>query len=213
MWLLWSIGKPASITGDIYDPQAPAELSTALLGEEGSRLPACGVCTHLATGIATAADGTSYVTVMMAGRDSGRQLTEAEMAAAEAEMTALVNELRSSLGLNTVAYDPGVAAAARRWSQIMGAGFHFNHNPHAGADYPTGYRFNGENVALNKLTTTTTDAVQQSFGDFANSPCTTRPWSIRSPPTSASASSSKPDGYGSPRTSPSTREFRVDAMT
>ena len=85
-WDFWSIGKSASITGDIYDPQAPAELSTALLGEEGSRLPACGVCTHLATGIATAADGTSYVTVMMAGRDSGRQLTEAEMAAAEAEM-------------------------------------------------------------------------------------------------------------------------------
>ncbi|WP_419926283.1 CAP domain-containing protein [Candidatus Poriferisocius sp.] len=169
-WDFWSIGKSASITGDIYDPQAPAELSTALLGEEGSRLPACGVCTHLATGIATAADGTSYVTVMMAGRDSGRQLTEAEMAAAEAEMAALVSELRSSLGLNTLAYDPGVAAAARRWSQIMGAGFDFNHNPNAGADYPTGYLFNGENIALNKLTTTTSDAVQQSFGDFVNSP-------------------------------------------
>lgn len=169
-WDFWSIGKPVSITGDIYDPQAPTELSAALLGEEGSRLPACAVCTHLATGIATAADGTSYVTVIMAGRDSGRQLTEAEMAAAESEMAELVNDLRASLGLNALAYDPGVAAAARRWSQIMGANRDFNHNPHAGADYPPGYRFNGENIALNKLTTTTSDAIHQSFSDWVNSP-------------------------------------------
>ena len=183
-WDFWSVGKSASITGDIFDPQAAGELSAALLGEEGSRLPSCAVCTHLATGIATAADGTSYVTVMMAGRDSGRQLTEAEMAAAAAEMAAaeaemaaaaaemadLVNELRISLGLNTLTYQPGVAAAARRWSQIMGANFDFNHNPQAGVDYPPGYRFKGENIALNKLTTTTSDAIRQSFGDFATSP-------------------------------------------
>lgn len=169
-WDFWSIGRSVSITGDIYDPQAPVELSAALLGEEGSRLPACAVCTHLATGIATAVDGTSYVTVMMAGRDTGRQLTEAEMAAVESEMAELVNELRASLGLNTLVYDPGVAAAARRWSQIMGAAFDFNHNPLAGVDYPTGYRFNGETIAVNKLTTTTSDAVRQSFGDWVNSP-------------------------------------------
>lgn len=169
-WDFWSIGRSVSITGDIYDPQAPVELSAALLGEEGSRLPACAVCTHLATGIATAADGTSYVTVMMAGRDTGRQLSEAEMAAAESEMANLVNELRTSLGLNALVYDPGVAAAARRWSQIMGSAFDFNHNPLAGVDYPTGYRFNGETIAANKLTTTTSDAVRQSFGDWVNSP-------------------------------------------
>ena len=85
-------------------------------------------------------------------------------------MGGLVNELRISLGLDVLAYDPGVAAAARRWSQIMGANFDYNHNPFAGADYPPGYRFNGENIALNKLTTTTSDAVRQSFGDFVNSP-------------------------------------------
>lgn len=169
-WDFWSIGKSVGITGDIYDPQVPADLSAALLGEEGSRLPACAVCTHLATGIATATDGTGYVTVMMAGRDTGRQLAEAEMAAAEAEMAGLVNDLRAGLGLNTLSLDPGVAAAARRWSQIMGAGFDFNHNPHAGADYPPGYRFNGENIAVNKLTTTASDAVHQSFGDFVQSP-------------------------------------------
>ncbi|WP_419927276.1 CAP domain-containing protein [Candidatus Poriferisocius sp.] len=169
-WDFWSIGESASVTGDISDPQLPAELSAALLGKEGSRIPACAVCTHLATGVATAVDGTSYVTVMMAGRDTGQQLSEAEMAAAETEMAGLVNELRTSLGLDTLVYDPGVATAARRWSQIMGAGFDFNHNPYAGADYPPGYRFNGENIALNKLTTTTSDAVRQSFGDFVNSP-------------------------------------------
>ena len=169
-WDFWSVGKSVSITGDIYDRQAPADLSAALLGEEGSRLPACAVCTHLATGIATAADGTSFVTVIMAGRDTGRQLAEVEMAAAESEMADLVNDLRTGLRLNALVYDPGVAAAARRWSQIMGANSDFNHNPLAGADYPAGYRFNGENIALNKLTTTVSDAVHQSFSDFVNSP-------------------------------------------
>ena len=169
-WDFWSVGRSVSITGDIYDPQAPVELSAALLSEEGSRLPACSVCTHLATGIATAADRTSYVTVIMAGRDTGRQLSEAEMVAAESEMADLVNELRNSLGLNALVYDSDVAAAARRWSQIMGSAFDFNHNPLAGVDYPTGYRFNGETIAANKLNNTTSEEVHQSFGDWVNSP-------------------------------------------
>ena len=158
-----------SITGNLYNPRVPGELSAALLGEQGSRLPACSPCTHLATGIAEA-DGTAYVTVIMAGSDTGRQLTEVEQAAAEAEMADLVNDLRAGLGLNTLGPDPGVAAAARRWSQIMGAGFDFNHNPFAGADYPLGYRFNGENIAVVKLTGTVSDALGLSFGDFVNSP-------------------------------------------
>ena len=51
----------------------------------------------------------------------------------------------------------------------MGARLDFNHNPYAGADYPLGYRFNGENIAVVKLTTTPSGALRLSFGDFVNS--------------------------------------------
>ena len=52
----------------------------------------------------------------------------------------------------------------------MGARMDFNHNPYAGADYPPGYRFNGENIAVVKLTATPSDALKLSFGDLVNSP-------------------------------------------
>ena len=199
-WDFWSIGKSASITGDLYTPRVPGELSSALLGEQGSRLPVCSPCTHLATGIATAADGTAYVTAIMAGRDTGRQLTEAEQAAAESEMTDLVNELRASLGLNTLTYNPGVAAAARRWSQIMGARFDFNHNPYAGADYPTGYRSTERTSPSTSSPPRPPKQYTNPSATSSTAHSTTPPWSTQKPPTSASASSSKPDGYGSPKT-------------
>ena len=168
-WDFWSIGSPVSTTRDLHDPRLARDLSAALLGDEGSRFRPCPQCTHLATGISVA-NGTAYATVIMAGRDAGGQLTEAEMAAVEAEMAGLVNELRASLGLNTLTYSPGVAAEARRWSQIMGARLDFNHNPYAGVGYPPGYSFEGENIATVKLTTTPSDAPKLSFGDFVNSP-------------------------------------------
>ena len=92
------------------------------------------------------------------------------MTAAEAEMADLVNELRASLGLNPLVYDPGLVATARRWSQIMGAERNFEHNPYAGYYYPPGYRFQGENIAGGRLTTTLSEAVQRSFSDLVNSP-------------------------------------------
>ena len=170
-WDFWSIGIPMSTPEHPDDPRMAAEMSAALLGEEGANIRPCPLCTHLATGIATA-NGATYATVIMAGKDSGRHLTEQEMAAAEAEMAGLVNELRTSLGLDPLVYDPGVAAAARRWSQIMGARQDFNHNPQAGADYPPGYQFQGENIATVRLygTLTPSDVIGLSFGDFSGSP-------------------------------------------
>ena len=170
-WDFWSIGTPARSREHPDDPRMATEMSAYLLREEGANIRPCPLCTHLATGIATA-DGATYATVIMAGKDAGRQLTEEEMAAAEAEMTGLVNDLRTSLGLDPLTYDPGVAAAARRWSQIMGARQDFNHNPHAGADYPPGYQFQGENIAAVRLygTLTLSDVIALSFGDFYGSP-------------------------------------------
>ena len=170
-WDFWSIGIPVSTPADPDDPRMAPEMSAALLGDEGSRLRPCPRCTHLATGIATA-DGTTYAMVAMAGPDTHPQLTEQEMAAAEAEMAAPVNQLRADLELEPLAYQPGVAAAARRWSQIMGATSDFNHNPHAGADYPPRYRFAGENIAAVRIygTLTVSDALRLSFGDFVQSP-------------------------------------------
>ena len=170
-WDFWSIGIPVSTPEDPDDPRMALEMSAALLGGEGSSLRPCPRCTHLATGIATA-DGTTYAMVAMAGPDPHPQLTQQEMAAAEAEMAALVNQLRAGLELEPLAYNPGVAAAARRWSQIMGATSDFNHNPHAGAEYPPGYRFASENIAAVRVygTLTVSDTLGLSFGDFVASP-------------------------------------------
>ena len=170
-WDFWSIGTPVSTREHPDDPHMATKMSTALLGDKGFRLPTCPLCTHLATGIATANE-TTYATVIMAGRDTGRQLTEQEMAAAEAEMAGLVHDLRTSHGLDPLTYDPGVASDARRWSQIMGAEQDLNHNPFAGADYPLGYQFHGQVIASVRLldTLTLSDVIARSFSDFAASP-------------------------------------------
>ena len=170
-WDFWSIGDSASTPGDLNDLGLARALSTALLGEDGARIRPCPLCTHLATGVATV-NGNTYATTVMAGRDSGRRLSEQEMASAEAELRGSVNELRASVGLHPLMQDAGITSAARRWSQIMGAETNFNHNPYAGADYPQGYSFQGENIAAARLygSLTVSDIVNLTIGDWINSP-------------------------------------------
>ena len=170
-WDVWSIGVPTSTAHPLGAEGLGEAFAEALLGDDGMNLAPCPRCTHLATGVAKS-HGDAYAIVLMAGKIPGERLSEQQMATAEAHMAELVNTHRQAHGLAPLAHDPTVAAAARRWSTIMGAGHDFRHNPHAGSDYPPGMSFAGENIAAARLwgSLTLADIIETSFGDFVNSP-------------------------------------------
>ena len=72
--------------------------------------------------------------------DTSSEVAEAEIDAAEAEMARLVNELRSGLGLQPLAYNSDLSAVARRWSETMRDEDNFVHNPSYSEQYPAGWQ-------------------------------------------------------------------------
>lgn len=92
-----------------------------------------------------------------------------ETLAAEAEMARLVNELRTSLGLNPLIYDADIAVAARLWSQTMRDTGNFVHNPQYGQQIPAGWRHSGENISWRTFTGSIFEAVGESFQSLSAS--------------------------------------------
>ena len=102
--------------------------------------------------------------------DTSSEVAEAEIDAAEAEMARLVNELRSGLGLAPLAYNPDLAAVARRWSQTMRDEDTFAHNPTYSEQYPAGWRRAGENIAWRQSDGSILDKVRAAFDGLVDSP-------------------------------------------
>lgn len=93
-----------------------------------------------------------------------------DIAAAEAEMARLVNELRESVGVTPLAYSPDLAAVARRWSETMRDDDIFEHNPTFSEQYPDGWRSAGENIAWRLSSNSLLDNVQAAFDSLVDSP-------------------------------------------
>ncbi len=167
-WDIWRIGHSVGADTALDHPELPTEIAATLLADGNDAQLACERCTHLGAGIATG-DGRTFATVIVAGAIPGEELTEAAMLAAESEMADLVNELRSSLGLEPLEQHAGIAAAARHWSQRMGAEEHFRHNFGLGDGYPPGYTPVAENIAAGRYRGDLSAAIRLSFEDLVNS--------------------------------------------
>ena len=92
------------------------------------------------------------------------------IAAAEAQMAALVNRLRKSLGLYALTYYSNIAAVARRWSQTLADEQDLYHNPNYTDQYPAGWNLAGENASRRFRVMSLSDAVQNSFDGPVDSP-------------------------------------------
>src|SRR5688500_14902162 len=97
-------------------------------------------------GIATAG-GLLFVLVLSAGPAS------AEPAANEAQLLALLNQVRAGKGLAPLAPDAQLQAVARQWSAKMAQDGGLSHNPNL-PNQVTNWRMIGENVGVG------TDVVQ-----------------------------------------------------
>ena len=164
-WGVWLADSSSSIASDLDDRRVVQTLGEALLDADGRKAVLCDLCTHLGVGAATRR-GKTYATVVVAGPAP----TTREIAALEAQMADLVNELRESLGLEAFAYNSGVAAVARNWSQTMASTEEFEHNPNFREQYPPGSESGSENIANVPLLSSLTDAVRWAFNNFVNSP-------------------------------------------
>ena len=163
-WGVWFADSSSSIASDLDDRRVVQRLGAALINADDRRAVRCDMCTHLGVGAATRR-GKTYATVVVAGPAP----TTSEIAALEAQMADLVNELRESLGLEALAHNSGVAAVARRWSQTMASTEEFGHNPNYPEQYPPGSEFSSENIATVPLLSSLTDAVRWAFNNFVNS--------------------------------------------
>ena len=85
-------------------------------------------------------------------------------------MAALVNSLRTGLGLRALANDAGVAAVARRWSETMGAEERLYHNPNYRSQYPAGSLAGAENASKVSAPLSLSAAVRRSFDNLVDSP-------------------------------------------
>lgn len=92
-----------------------------------------------------------------------------EIIAAEAEMGRLVNELRTSQGLNPVAYSADMAVVGRLWSQTMRDEDNFVHNPRYGEQLPPRWRNSGENISWRTYSGSLFTAVRDSFDSLSAS--------------------------------------------
>lgn len=164
-WEVWVTGWSAWVDAGLDDPTSDTRLSVLLLDQSGFAMLTCEICTHLGVGIATHR-GRTYATTVFAAPAP----TEAALAAAEAEMAALVNELRDNLGLNALSYHSAIAEVARRWSHTMAVEQNFMHNPNLAQQYPAGWLSSGENISWNYPVNSLSDAVLSSFNGLVYSP-------------------------------------------
>ena len=162
-WQVWFAGISTWTSAPVHSPGLSDKMSESLLSEYGHPRLQCQVCTHLGLGLASAY-GRTYATVVVATP------VVPEAVVAEAEMAALVNELRQDLGLDSLEYHDDVAAVARRWSQTMAAQQSFKHNPRYSDQYPPGWRQAAENIAWNSGYPSLTHAVRLSFNGLVDSP-------------------------------------------
>ena len=111
------------------------------------------------------AGGDSSSTTVTTGSPAGSVI-----AAAEAEMAALVHTLRADLGLRALTYDADIAAVARRWSETMGAEGRLYHNPDYWRQYPAGSLSGAENASQVSAPLSLGAAVRRSFDSLSGSP-------------------------------------------
>ena len=166
-WDVWRFVTARWTSRDPGDPAIARSLSDLVLDvpEHGRAALTCELCTHLGVGVATAR-GRTYTTVVVAGRAPAGSV----IAAAEAEMAALVNTLRAGLGLRALAYDTDIAAVARRWSETMGAEERLYHNPNYWNQYPAGSLTGAENASQVSAPLSLSAAVRRSFDGLVDSP-------------------------------------------
>ena len=166
-WDVWRFVTARWTSRDPGDPATARSLGGLLLDvpEYGRAGLACDLCTHLGVGVATA-HGRTYATVVVAGGEPA----DAVVAAAEAGMVDLVNELRAGLGLRALTYDADIAAIARRWSETMGAEERLYHNPDYWRQYPAGSLSGAENASRITAPLSLRAAVRRSFDSLVDSP-------------------------------------------
>lgn len=92
------------------------------------------------------------------------------IAEAEAHMVALINDLRSSLGIEPLQLHEGIASVARAWTNTMRDYNILFHNPNVDSDYPAGSRALGENIARAARHESLLDSVQEAFDLLMTSP-------------------------------------------
>lgn len=88
------------------------------------------------------------------------------VAALEAQMVALVNDVRAAAGKPALAIDASMADVARAWSATLPSSF--NHNPSVGSQIPGGWYAWGENIAYNGSMEAAQTALENSSGHYAN---------------------------------------------
>jgi len=166
-WDVWRFVTARWTSRGPDDPATARSLGDLLLDvpEHGRTALACDLCTHLGLGVATA-PGRTYATVVVAGRAPAN----AVIAAAEAELVDLINELRTDLGLRALIYDADIAAVARRWSETMGAEERLYHNPDYWQQYPAGSLAGAENASQVSAPLSLRAAVRRSFDGLVGSP-------------------------------------------
>lgn len=85
-----------------------------------------------------------------------------------ADLAALTNQTRASLGLPALAVDPALSAVAELWSTAMAAAGTISHNPALKNQVPGGWALIGENVGMGGSVEVVYDALLASPPHYAN---------------------------------------------
>lgn len=92
--------------------------------------------------------------------------TGGDVAGMEAQMVALVNDVRAAAGVAPLTANTSLASVARSWSATLPS--NFQHNPNVGGQIPPGWYAWGENIAYNGSMTAAQQALENSAGHYAN---------------------------------------------